>query len=65
MSRRCPTAREQKMKVVKKMKEVERKHLESARRANEKAKEHAAAALAASHLIGKTLAARKLSAKNL
>ena len=53
------------MKVVKKMKEIERRHVESARRANEKAKEHAAAARKASQLIGRTLGSRKLSAKNL
>lgn len=63
MSRRCPTLREQKLRIVKKMREIERRHLASASRANAAAKKHETAAREAARLASKTMSAKKLSAK--
>lgn len=55
--------REQKLRIVKKMKQIERRHLTSARRANAESKKHEAAAREAALLASKTMSAKKLSAK--
>ena len=61
MSPRNPTIREKKLRVVRKLRKIQRAHAASARLAEARAKEHRAAARKAAHLVRVTKEARELA----